>query len=209
MVTACETILVVKVGYTRTSKKEQNPDLQRRELEAFGCERIFEEQISSRKADRPKLRAALDYCREGDALVVWKLDRFGRSLKELIELVNGLKDRGVGFRSLRESLDTTTPGGKLVFHVFASIAEFERDVIRERTMAGLEAARMRGRRGGRKRALDERQVRLACSLMKDRANSVKDVCEALGISRATLYRYVSPDGVPRVTASRSLEGPSG
>jgi DNA invertase Pin-like site-specific DNA recombinase len=147
----------VDVGYVRVSKREQNPDLQRRELEAAGCEKIFEEKISSREQTRPQLEAAMDYCREGDVLVVWKLDRLGRSLKELIGLVNALKDRGVGFRSLRESLDTTTPGGKLVFHVFASIAEFERDVIRERTMAGLEAARARGRKGGRKPVMDEKR----------------------------------------------------
>jgi len=122
------------VGYVRVSKKEQNPDLQRRELEAAGCMRVFKESISSREQRGPQLEAALDYCREGDVLVVWKLDRLGRSIEELIELVNELKDRGVGFRSLRERLDTTTPGGKLAFHVFASIAEFERNIIRERTM---------------------------------------------------------------------------
>ena len=190
------------VGYVRVSKREQNPDLQRRELAAAGCEKIFEERISSREQVRPQLEAALEYCREGDVLVVWKLDRLGRSIKELIGLVNELKDRGVGFRSLRESLDTTTPGGKLVFHVFASIAEFERDVIRERTMAGLEAARARGRKGGRKPVMDERKISLASSLMRDRANSVQDVCETLGISRATLYRYVAPDGAPRVVEHR-------
>jgi len=150
----------MRVGYIRTSKKDQNPDLQRRELEDFGCKKIFEEQISSREADRPELYAALDYCREGDELVVWKLDRFGRSLKELIELVNGVRERGIEFVSLRESLDTTTPGGKLVFHVFGAVAEFERDIIRERTMAGLEAARARGRKGGRKPVMDEKKLAL-------------------------------------------------
>ena len=129
--------------------------------------------------------------------MVWKLDRLGRSIKELIELVNSLKDRGVGFRSLRESLDTTTPGGKLVFHVFASIAEFERDVIRERTMAGLEAARARGRKGGRKRVMDERKIALASKLMRDRETPISEVCEAVNVSRATLYRYLEPDGTPR------------
>jgi len=197
----------VKVGYIRTSKKDQNPELQRRELETFGCERIFEEQISSRKADRPQLRAALDYCREGDALVVWKLDRFGRSLKELIELVNDLNERGVEFVSLRESLDTTSPGGKLVFHIFGSVAEFERDVIRERTMAGLEAARARGRKGGRKRIMDRKKIALASKLMRDRETPITEVCEAVGVSRATLYRYLKPDGTPReveATAVRSV-----
>lgn len=131
----------MKVGYIRVSRKDQNPDLQRRELEAVGCERLFEERIFSRKEDRPQLRAALDYCRADDILVVWKLDRLGRSLRELIDLVNELREVGVEFRSLRESLDTTTPGGKLVFHVFGSVAELEQDLIRERTMAGLAAAR--------------------------------------------------------------------
>ena len=196
----------MRVGYIRTSKKEQNPDLQRRELEAFGCEKIFEESISSRKEDRPQLRAALDYCREGDALVVWKLDRLGRSLRELIDLVNELQDRGVEFVSLRESLDTTTPGGKLVFHVFASVAEFERDLIRERTMAGLEAARVRGRKGGRKRAMDAKKVALASKLLKDRQTPVSEVCEAVGVSRATLYRYLKPDGTPRDNEPRNTAG---
>ncbi len=187
----------MKVGYIRTSKKDQNPELQRRELEAFGCERFFEEQISSRKEGRPQLRAAMDYCREGDEFVVWKLDRFGRSLQELIELVNELKGRGVEFVSLRESLDTTTPGGRLVYHVFGAVAEFERDVIRERTMAGLEAARARGRKGGRKRAMDERKIVLASKLMRDRDTKIGEVCEAVGVSKATIYRYLKPDGTPR------------
>lgn len=187
----------MRVGYVRTSKKDQNPDLQRRELEEFGCERIFEEQISSRKADRPQLRAALEYCREGDELVVWKLDRFGRSLKELIELVTGLRERGIEFVSLRESLDTTTPGGKLVFHVFGAVAEFERDIIRERTMAGLEAARARGRKGGRKSIMDEKTLALASAMLKNREIPVRKVCEAVGVSRSTLYRHLKPDGSAR------------
>jgi DNA invertase Pin-like site-specific DNA recombinase len=188
----------VKVGYIRTSKKDQNPELQRRDLLAFGCEKIFEEQISSRKEDRPELKAAMDYCREGDEMVVWKLDRFGRSLRELIDLVNELRKRGVELVSLRESIDTTTPGGKLVFHVFGAVAEFERDLILERTTAGLEAARARGRRGGRKPAMDEGKIALASRLMRDRETPISEVCEAVGVSRATLYRYVGPDGTPRV-----------
>jgi DNA invertase Pin-like site-specific DNA recombinase len=187
----------MRVGYIRTSKKDQNPELQRRELEEFGCEWIFEEQISSRKADRPQLRAALEYCREGDELVVWKLDRFGRSLKELIELVNGLSERGIEFVSLREHLDTTTPGGKLVFHVFGAVAEFERDIIRERTMAGLEAARARGRKGGRKPVMDEQKLALASAMLKNRDIPVREVCEAVGVSRSTLYRHLRPDGSAR------------
>ena len=171
--------------------------MQRRELEAAGCEQIFEERISSRKESRPELQRALEYCRQGDVFVVWKLDRLGRSLKELLELMGELQKRGVEFRSLRESLDTTTPAGKLVFHVFASLAEFERDIIRERTMAGLEAARVRGKKGGRKRVMDERKVALAARLMRDRDVPVSEVCEAVGVSRATLYRYLKPDETPR------------
>ena len=187
----------MEVGYVRVSKKDQNPDLQKRELSAAGCEKIFEERISSRKEQRPQLERALEFCREGDRLSVWKLDRLGRSIKELIELVNELQDRGVEFRSLRESLDTKTPGGKLVFHVFASIAEFERDIIRERTMAGLEAARARGRKGGRKPKMNDRKTALASRLMKDQETPISEVCEAVGVSRATLYRYLKPDGTPR------------
>ncbi len=198
------------LSYARVSKKEQNPDLQRRELEATSCERIFEERISSREQSRPQLEAALDYCRQEDVLVVWKLDRLGRSIKELIKLVNELKDRDVSFRSLRESLDTTTPGGKLVFHVFASIAEFERDIIRQRTMAGLEAARARGREGGRKRVLNERKIALASKLMRDRETPIAEVCGAVGVSRATLYRYLEPDGTPRLGGTtKRVRGVSG
>jgi DNA invertase Pin-like site-specific DNA recombinase len=184
----------VRVGYIRTSKKDQNPELQRRDLLTAGCEKVFEEQISSRKADRPELRAALEYVREDDALVVWKLDRFGRSLKELIELVGGLRERGVEFVSLRESIDTTTPGGKLVFHVFGAVAEFERDLILERTMAGLEAAKARGRHGGRPRALDEGKAKLARRLKDEGEHSVEEICSMLGVGRSTLYRYLGDDG---------------
>lgn len=181
----------MRVGYIRTSKKDQNPELQRRDLLAAGCEKIFEEQISSRKAERPELRAAIEYVREGDALVVWKLDRFGRSLQELIELVGVLKERGVEFVSLRESIDTTTAGGKLVFHVFGAVAEFERDLILERTMAGLEAAKARGRHGGRPRVLDEGRARLARRLKDEGEHSVEEICSMLGVGRSTLYRYLA------------------
>jgi DNA invertase Pin-like site-specific DNA recombinase len=202
----------MKVGYVRVSRQDQNPDLQLRELGEAGCEKIFEEKVSSRKERRPVLKEALDYVRAGDVLVVWRLDRLGRSLQELIELVNDLQQRGVEFKSLRESLDSTTPGGKLIFHVFASIAEFERDIIRERTIAGLEAARARGRKGGRKRAMDQKKVALASAMLKDHSNSVTDVCEALGVSRSTLYRYVRPDGTPtgraaELTPRKGTTGP--
>lgn len=194
----------MEVGYVRVSRAEQEPDLQRRELEAAGCGRIYEERISSREESRPQLEAALDYCREGDRLVVWRLDRLGRSIKELIELVGDLAERGVEFRSLRESLDTSTPGGRLVFHVFASMAEFERDIIRERTMAGLEAAR--GRKGGRRRVMDEKKVALARRMMADRETSAAEVAGALGISKPTLYRYLRASVPGEAPASANGSG---
>lgn len=180
------------VGYARVSTKEQDLDLQRDALEAAGVERLYWEKVSSRKEARPELAKAFDYCREGDILVVYKLDRLGRSLQELLELVNGLEKRGVGFLSLQEALDTTTPGGRLVFHIFASLAEFERDLIRERTMAGLRAARARGRKGGRKAKMDDRKIALARKLMADPEYSVAEICETLGVSSSTLYRHASP-----------------
>ena len=169
---------------------------------AFGCEKVFEKQVSSRKEDRPELRATIDYRREGDELVVWKLDRFGRSLCELINLVNALRERGVEFVSLRENIDTTTPGGKLVFHVFGSVAEFERNLILERTRAGLEATRARGRKGGRKPAMDERKMAFASELMRDREMPISEVGEAVGGTRATLYRHLNPHGRPRPQEGR-------
>ena len=184
----------MKIGYIRTSKKDQNPELQRRDLLAAGCEKIFEEQISSRKADRPELRAAIEFCREGDEFVVWKLDRFGRSLQELIELVGVLKERDIEFVCLRESIDTTTAGGRLVYHMFGAVAEFERDLILERTMAGLEAAKARGRHGGRPRALDEGKAKLAQRLKNEGEHSVEEICSMLGVGRSTLYRYLSENG---------------
>ena len=183
---------MANIGYARVSRSDQDPELQFRDLKAEKCDPIFEEKISGAKSasERPALEEALRYCREGDVLVVWKLDRLGRSLRDLIDIAQGLKERGIGFRSLRENLDTTTPGGKLVFHVFGALAEWERDVIRERTFAGLEAARARGQMGGRPRIMDENKVRNARSLMADPNNSVDDVCGILGVSRSTLYKYL-------------------
>lgn len=181
------------IGYARVSTQEQDLDLQRDALESVGVEKVYWEKVSSRKEDRPELTSALDYCREGDVLVVYKLDRLGRSLKELLEIVSALEARGVGFRSLQEALDTTTPGGRLVFHIFASLAEFERDLIRERTMAGLTAARARGRSGGRKPKMDERKIALARKLMADPEYSVSEICETLGVSSSTLYCH-APGG---------------
>jgi DNA invertase Pin-like site-specific DNA recombinase len=180
----------MNVGYARVSTQDQKPELQRDALEEVGCERIFWERISSRKENRPELEKALEYCREGDVLVVWRLDRLGRSLKDLIEIVNTCEERGIGFRSLREAIDTTTSGGRLVFHIFGALAEFERDVIRERTMAGLQAARARGRKGGRRPKLDKRKIELAKKMLEDPDTTVKEVAEAFGVSTDTVYRRV-------------------
>lgn len=178
------------VGYARVSTQDQNLDLQKDALTKDGCQEIFTDVASGAQAERDGLAQAIRFLRKGDSLVVWKLDRLGRSLKNLIENVNTLQERGVGFRSLRENIDTTTSGGKLIFHVFGALAEFERDLTRERTQAGLAAARVRGRHGGRPKALDEKRLALAVSLYNDGHNSPHDICAALHISKATLYRHL-------------------
>lgn len=181
----------MQIGYARVSTGEQTLDLQRDALVKAGCDRIFEETASGAKADRLVLKEALQYARYGDTLVVWRLDRLGRSLKHLIETVADLATRGIGFKSLTEQIDTTTPGGKLIFHVFGALAEFERDLIRERTHAGLAAARARGRTGGRpKKLADPKTLALAQSLYDGGQTDVETICRTLGISRATLYRSV-------------------
>ncbi len=181
------------VGYARVSTQEQTLDLQRDALEKAGCERVFTDTISGSKAERPGLEQALAFIRPGDTLVVWRLDRLGRSLQHLIETVGRLQDWGIGFRSITESIDTTSSGGKLIFHVFGALAEFERELIRERTRAGLDAARARGRKGGRPRSLDARKVAMARALHANKGNSIEDICKTLRVSRSTLYRYL---GVP-------------
>ena len=183
----------MNIGYARVSTFDQTLILQQDALATANCERVFTEVISGAKSDRPGLTEALDFLRPGDVLVVWRLDRMGRSLKMLIETLTLLSERGIGFRSLTEQIDTTTPGGKLIFHVFGALAEFERDLIRERTQAGLAAARARGRKGGRPRKLGTPgKLAMARSLYNDKNNSIEDICKTLGISRATLYRYLDP-----------------
>lgn len=181
----------MKTGYARVSTDDQTLALQLDALKGAACEKVFTDTLSGAKAERPGLHQALDFVRPGDTLVVWRLDRLGRSLKSLIELLNLLQERQIGFCSLTEQIDTTSPGGKLIFHVFGALAEFERDLIRERTKAGLAAARARGRKGGRRRVLDTAQkVAMARSLYQDKHNTIADICRTLRISRATLYRYV-------------------
>jgi DNA invertase Pin-like site-specific DNA recombinase len=150
-------------------------------------------QGSGTKAERKGLTDALSHLRQGDTLVVWRLDRLGRSLRHLIDTVTALQERGIGFKSLQESIDTTTSGGKLVFHIFGALAEFEREIIRERTNAGLSAARSRGKLGGRPKALTLKQVQMLRNLASDPENSIDDICKTLGIGRTTYYRYVNDD----------------
>ena len=178
------------IGYARVSTLDQNLDLQNDALKKSGCEKIYSDTLSGANASRPGLDECLGYARRGDTVVVWKLDRLGRSLKNLIEVVRDLEARGVGFKSLQENIDTTTPGGKLVFHVFASLAEFERDLVRERTQAGLAAARARGRTGGRKPALDAKKREIARALYQNEELSISEICRTLGVSRATFYRSI-------------------
>lgn len=185
------------VGYARVSTDDQNLDLQTDALTQAGCERLFSDEMSGAKSQRPGLNEALDFVRSGDTLVVWRLDRLGRSLKDLVQRVEQLRERGVGFRSLHENIDTTSSVGKFQFHVFSALAEFERELIRERTLAGLQAARARGRMGGRKRSMTPEKVKMAARLMKDPAISVEEICRTLGVSRTTLYRYVTPEGKVR------------
>src|SRR3954465_16084068 len=177
------------IGYARVSTLDQTLALQQDGLTAAGCERISTDTVSGSVTDRPGLSQALLHLRPGDTLVVWRLDRLGRSLPHLIETVRQLQERGIGFRSLQEQIDTTTSGGKLIFHVFGALAEFERDLIRERTHAGLQAARARGRLFGRPKALSPHKVEQLQTLAKDDRNTVGEICHTLGISRATYYRY--------------------
>jgi len=178
------------VGYARVSTDDQSTALQTDALTAAGCVKLFTEKRSGAQRDRPELQAALDYIRSGDTLVVWKLDRLARSLAQLIETVTLLEARQIGLRSLTEQIDTTTAGGRLIFHVFGALAEFERQVIRERTTAGLAAARARGKVGGRPRALSAKDLTAAKAMLSDPTLTVEEVVRRLKVSPATLYRYL-------------------
>ena len=185
------------IGYARVSTADQSLDLQRDALQAAGCVQVWSDTASGANVERPGLAAALSACRPGDSLVVWKLDRLGRSLPHLVETVHDLAVRGVGFKSLQEQLDTTSSGGKLIFHIFAALAEFERDLIRERTNAGLAAARARGRRGGRPKGVDRKKQKAALALKHEGHHSVREICEIVGISRNTFYKYTRGDDPPQ------------
>lgn len=177
----------MKIGYARTSTQDQNLDLQIDALQQLVCERIYQEKISSVKDNRPELENCLKALRAGDTLYIWRLDRLGRSLKHLVQLINQLQDMDCSLVSIKENIDTSTPTGKLTFHIFASLAEFERDLICERTKAGLLSARARGRMGGRPQKLSEKEKSMIRQLMKDRNNSASDIAKRFGVSRATVY----------------------
>jgi DNA invertase Pin-like site-specific DNA recombinase len=180
------------IGYARVSTQEQNLELQINALQGAGCKKIFTEKASGAQRDRPELKAALEYMRanEDDTLVVWKLDRLARSLRQLIDTIEELEKKGIGFKSLTENIDTTTSGGRLVFHIFGALAEFERILIKERTMAGLKAAKAMGKKGGRPQALEAEDLRDAKALLKNKKITVKEVAKRLKVDPSTLYRYL-------------------
>jgi DNA invertase Pin-like site-specific DNA recombinase len=189
----------MKIGYVRVSTKEQSFDLQVDALQQAGCDKLYREVVSGARTERPGLDQVVDRLRAGDVLVIWKLDRLGRSLKHLVELVNTLRERGIGLQSLNDPTDTTRPQGRLSFNLFASLAEFERDLIRERTQAGLSAARARGRNGGRPKGLSAQAEATACAaetLYRERQLSVRQIAARLGIAKSTLYVYLRHRGVP-------------
>ncbi len=188
------------IGYARVSTEDQSLDLQTDALDRVGCARVFTDVASGALAERPQLTAALDYVRPGDTLVVWRLDRLGRSLGHLVATVLALQEREVGFMSTEESIDTTTATGRLVFHVFAAMAEFERDLVRERTRAGLRAARARGRVGGRKPALSPQKAAVVRRLYVERQHTVAEIAAMVGVSRATIYRCLGSDQTKVSTA---------
>lgn len=183
----------MKIGYARVSTQDQRLELQLDDLKNYGCEQIYKEKVSGRSKERPQLIKMIGQLRKGDVVVVWKLDRLGRSLKDLIELVSAFREQGVEFVSLKDGIDTGTATGRFAFNIFASLAEFEREIIKERTMAGLEAARTRGRRGGRPAGLSKEALAKATSakiLFDSGEKTVKEIAAGLGISRATCYRYI-------------------
>lgn len=178
-----------RLGYVRVSTDDQNTELQADALKRTGCHRVYEDKASGKSTVRPQLEECLADLREGDTLVVWRLDRLGRSLPDLVSIVTELEAKGIGFESLTEKIEMTNASGKLTFHLFAALAEFERNLIRERTKAGLSAARARGRVGGRKPKLDAKQIRQIKTLLGDPKTSVADLARDYGVSRTTIYKH--------------------
>lgn len=192
------------IGYARVSTDDQNLNLQQDALHQVGCTEIFEDQLSGAKAARPGLQKALHYARAGDTLVVWRLDRLSRSLKDLIEMVAILDTKGIGLKSLQEAIDTSSSSGKLIFHIFGALAEFERNLIRERTQAGLQAARARGRKGGRPKSLSADKQALAVRLYEEKKHTVDQICQMMGISKPTLYKYIEAVNQHEITLKGKL-----
>jgi len=178
------------VGYARVSIQDQNLDLQLDALNDAGCKKVFQEKVSGKKADRVELKKAITYMRKGDVLCVWQLSRLGRSLKDLITIISDLNDNGIGFRSLKENMDTSNAGGKLIFHIFGALAEFEAELISQRTIAGQEAARKRGVKIGRPSVMTEKEIATASKLMEEKSVSIKEILNMYNVSRPTLYRLV-------------------
>lgn len=178
------------VGYARVSTRDQNPALQLEALRNVGCDKVFTEKASGAQRDRPELQAALEYLRAGDVLVVWKLDRLARSVRQLVETAELLQAREIGLQVITQAIDTTTPSGRLTFHLLAAIAEFERELTLERTQAGLAQARSLGRRGGRKPAMGEPEIRRAKAMLSDRSITVEEVARQMGVQPSTLYRHI-------------------
>lgn len=181
----------MKIGYARVSTADQHLRMQEDALKSAGCEEIYTDVISGVKSQRPGLDKALSFAREGDTIVVWKLDRLGRSIQHLIQTITSLMDKKIGFKSLQENIDTSTSGGKLIFHIFSALAEFERDLIQERTQAGLKAARARGKMGGRPPLLDTRQINRMIEMYDEHRNTVAEICKIYNISRPSFYNYLN------------------
>lgn len=181
----------MKIGYARVSTPDQRLRMQEDALRSAGCEEVYTDVVSGVKSERPGLDQALRYLREGDTLMVWKLDRLGRSIQHLIHTINMLLDKKIGFKSLQENIDTSTSGGKLIFHIFSALAEFERDLIQERTQAGLKAARARGKMGGRPPLLDTRQINRMIEMYDEQKNTVAEICKIYAISRPSFYNYLN------------------
>ncbi len=182
----------MRIGYARVSTDDQTLDLQRDALKHSKCREIYEEQASGKNTGRPQLEGCLKSLREGDTLVVWRLDRLGRNLADLVKLIADLEQRKINFESLTEKIETSSPAGRLVFHVFAALAEFERNLIRERTVAGLKAARARGRKGGRPAKLSPKEIKTIRALLKTADMPVSEIAARFGIARSTLYRAILP-----------------
>ncbi len=188
------------IGYARVSTADQYLGMQEDALKGAGCEDIFKDIVSGAKTSRPGLHAAISHLRKGDTLVVWRLDRLGRSLAHLIETVKELNDKGIGFKSLQENIDTTTSGGQLIFHIFGALAQFERELIRERTQAGLKAARVRGRMGGRPVQLNTQEIKKLTKHYDKGDLSVMEICKLFNITKPTLYRYLKNENRKKVKA---------